>query len=670
MKKPVLVIMAAGMGSRYGGLKQIDPIDAQGHIIMDFSIFDAKRAGFEKVVFIIKKENEADFKEAIGKRMESVMDVEYVFQDLHNIPEGFEIPEGRVKPWGTAHAILSAIDVVDGPFAVINADDYYGRDAFQKIFDFLSTHEDDDKYRYTMVGYRLENTLTENGHVARGVCRLDEKNHLVKVVERTRIEKKGDGAAFTEDDGATWEELPMDAIVSMNMWGFSASFLQEIKKGFAAFLEEGLKKNPLKCEYFLPSVVSKLLAEDRATVSVLTSKDKWYGVTYKEDKAVVMAAIQSMKDNGVYPEEVWCGRSEALIGFQLEGMVMNAVRYGSGHINDTFLMTLRKDDETEGRVILQRMNKSIFTKPVELMENIMGVTSFLRERIIENGGDPDRETLNVIPTKDGKPYFIDSEGEYWRCYKFIEDATSYDQVENPEDFYQSAVAFGNFQRLLADYPAATLHETIKGFHDTKARFEVFKKAVADDVCGRAASVKEEIDFYLSHEDVANVFGDLLEKGELPLRVTHNDTKLNNIMIDNETHKGICVIDLDTVMPGLAMNDFGDSIRFGASTAAEDEKDLNKVWCDMDLFDVYTKGFMEGCAGRLTEKEIELLPMGAKVMTYECGMRFLTDHLQGDTYFKIHRENHNLDRARTQMKLVQDMEAKWDIMNEIVKKYNV
>ena len=565
---------------------------------------------------------------------------------------------------------MSAIDVVDGPFAVINADDYYGRDAFQKIFDFLSTHEDDDKYRYTMVGYRLENTLTENGHVARGICTLDEKNHLVKVVERTRIEKRGDGAAFTEDDGETWEELPMDAVVSMNMWGFSASFLQEIKKGFAAFLEEGLKKNPLKCEYYLPAVVTRLLEENRATVSVLTSKDKWYGVTYKEDKAVVMAAIQGMKDDGVYPEQVWCGRSEALIGFQLDGMVMKAVRYGSGHINDTFLMTLREDDETEGRVILQRMNKSIFTKPVELMENIMGVTSFLRERIIENGGDPDRETLNVIPTKDGKPYFIDSEGEYWRCYKFIEDATSYDQVENPEDFYQSAVAFGNFQRLLADYPAATLHETIKGFHDTKARFEVFKKAVADDVCGRAASVKEEIDFYLSHEDVANVFGDLLEKGELPLRVTHNDTKLNNIMIDNETHKGICVIDLDTVMPGLAMNDFGDSIRFGASTAAEDEKDLDKVWCDMDLFDVYTKGFIEGCAGRLTEKEIELLPMGAKVMTFECGMRFLTDHLQGDTYFKIHRENHNLDRARTQMKLVQDMEAKWDIMNEIVKKYNV
>lgn len=305
MKKPVLVIMAAGMGSRYGGLKQIDPIDKQGHIIMDFSIFDAKRAGFEKVVFIIKKENEADFKEAVGKRMESVMEVEYVFQDLHNIPEGFEVPEGRVKPWGTAHAVLSAIDVVDGPFAVINADDYYGRDAFQKIYDFLSTTEDDDKYRYTMVGYQLKNTVTENGHVARGVCTLDENDHLVKVEERTRIEKRGDGIAFTEDEGETWQELPSDSVVSMNMWGFSESFLKEIKAGFSAFLEEGLAKNPMKCEYYLPSVVTKLLVEDRATVTVLETTDKWYGVTYKEDKPLVMAAIQEMKDKEIYPEQVW-----------------------------------------------------------------------------------------------------------------------------------------------------------------------------------------------------------------------------------------------------------------------------------------------------------------------------------------------------------------------------
>lgn len=353
-------------------------------------------------------------------------------------------------------------------------------------------------------------------------------------------------------------------------------------------------------------------------------------------------------------------------GFQLDGNAVEAKRYGSGHINDTYLITLESGDETHKHVILQKMNKNVFKNPIEVMENIMNVTSYLREVITKNGGDPERETLSVICTKDSVPYLIDETGEYWRCLTFIEQAVSYDQVESLNDFYESAVAFGNFQRLLADYPAETLHETIKGFHDTKARFEVFKKAVEDDVCKRADSVQKEIEFYLEHEHLANVFGDLLAKGEIPLRVTHNDTKLNNVMIDVNTGKGICVVDLDTVMPGFAMHDFGDSIRFGASTAAEDEPDLNKVWCSMEHFEVYAKGFIEGCGGQLTKKEIELMPMGAMVMTYECGMRFLTDYLQGDTYFKIHREGHNLDRCRTHIKLVEDMESKWETMNTIIK----
>ena len=242
-------------------------------------------------------------------------------------------------------------------------------------------------------------------------------------------------------------------------------------------------------------------------------------------------------------------------------------------------------------------------------------------------------------------------------------------MEKSEHFYQSAVAFGNFQRLLADYPAETLYETIEGFHDTKARFQVFKETVKKDVVGRASKVKDEIQFVLDREDVANYFADLLSRGEIPLRVTHNDTKLNNIMIDNKTGKGICVIDLDTVMPGSALYDYGDSIRFGASTAAEDETDLSKVSCSMELFELYAKGYIEGCGGKLTRKEIELMPMGAKVMTFECGMRFLTDYLQGDTYFKIHREDHNLDRSRTQFKLVEDMERKWYTMEGIIEKYN-
>ena len=305
MEKPVLVIMAAGMGSRYGGLKQIDPVDAEGHIIMDFSIFDAKRAGFEKVIFIIKKENEADFREAIGNRMEKIMDVAYAFQDLHNLPAGYEVPDGRTKPWGTAHAVLSLKGQVTGPFAVINADDYYGSHAFDTIYRYLTSHEDDEKYRYAMVGYRLKNTVTENGHVARGICRVNGDRELSEITERTMIAKRESGIAYSEDGGSTWIPVDGETLVSMNMWGFTKRILDEIESGFPAFLEKGLKENPLKCEYFLPSVVSSLLEEGRASAAVLESEDKWYGVTYKEDKPVVEGAIQALKDAGVYPQKLW-----------------------------------------------------------------------------------------------------------------------------------------------------------------------------------------------------------------------------------------------------------------------------------------------------------------------------------------------------------------------------
>ena len=306
MKKPVLVIMAAGMGSRYGGLKQIDPIDGDGHIIMDFSVYDAVRAGFEKVIFIIKRENEQAFREAIGDRLSRFIQVSYVFQELDNIPEGFTVPEGRVKPWGTGHAVLSCIDEINGPFVVINADDYYGVRAFQMAYDFLTDPEAEDAAgRYMMVGYRLENTLTENGYVSRGVCVTDDEGYLRGINERTHIEKRGDGAAYTENEGASWTELPADAAVSMNMWGFSADILEELKKRFVVFLEENLEKNPLKCEFFLPFVVDELLEEKKATVKVLKSADKWYGVTYKEDKPMVMAAVQNLKDQGLYPQKLW-----------------------------------------------------------------------------------------------------------------------------------------------------------------------------------------------------------------------------------------------------------------------------------------------------------------------------------------------------------------------------
>lgn len=354
--------------------------------------------------------------------------------------------------------------------------------------------------------------------------------------------------------------------------------------------------------------------------------------------------------------------------YLLDGKVESIVPYGSGHINDTYLLTCIREDGIQQRYILQRMNHEIFKKPYELMENVVNVTNFLQEKIREAGGDPRREALNVIPTREGASCCRGKDGSYWRMYRFVEGASSYDTVEKPQDFYESAVAFGHFQRLLSDYPAASLHETIPNFHNTVDRLANFKRAVREDLCGRAARVEEEIRFILDREAECHVLCDMLASGELPLRVTHNDTKLNNIMIDDETGKGICVIDLDTVMPGSALYDYGDSIRFGANTGAEDEKDLSKISCDLNLFALYTRGFIEGCSGSLTETEIRMLPMGAKIMTLECGMRFLTDYLEGDHYFKIHREGHNLDRTRTQLRMVKDMEEKWDQMRDIVESY--
>ena len=306
MNKPVLVVMAAGMGSRYGGLKQLDPVGNHGQLIIDYSIYDARRAGFETVVFVIKRELEDAFKAAIGDRLSKVIDVRYAYQELSDLPEGYSVPEGRVKPWGTCHAILAARDVVDGPFAVVNADDYYGPEGFREIYDYLAANPDRPGcYEFAMVGYRLGNTVTENGSVARGICEEDEHNFLVRVTERTRIEAEGADARFTEDGGETWTHLSGDTVVSMNLGGFTRSFMDEASARFPAFLDKTLAENPLKGEYFLPSVVTQLLDEHKARVKVLRSADKWYGVTYREDRPVVLKAIADMTASGLYPDNLW-----------------------------------------------------------------------------------------------------------------------------------------------------------------------------------------------------------------------------------------------------------------------------------------------------------------------------------------------------------------------------
>ena len=356
---------------------------------------------------------------------------------------------------------------------------------------------------------------------------------------------------------------------------------------------------------------------------------------------------------------------EVIAAYDFPATLMGAVRYGSGHINDTFCLVCQPQEGKAIRFILQGLSMAAFPRQDELMENFIGVTSHLRKKIEVAGGDVMRETLNLVPTRDGKLYYTDSTGKAWRLMPYVEGTLCL-QKATPELFEASARAFGRFQWLLADYPAETLHESIVNFHNTEDRFAKFLAALEADKMGRAKEVQPEVQFVLDRKADCSVALNALREGKLPLRVTHNDTKLNNVLIDENTLEGVCIIDLDTTMPGLSIYDFGDSIRFGANHSAEDEKDLSKVNFDIELYQRYTRGFLEGAKGGLTQAELDYLPWGAKLMTLECGIRFLTDYLDGDHYFHIRYPEQNLDRTRTQFKLVADMEAQWEEMHNIVK----
>lgn len=351
--------------------------------------------------------------------------------------------------------------------------------------------------------------------------------------------------------------------------------------------------------------------------------------------------------------------------FEISGELLSCERYGEGHINETYL-AIFDDNGKEVKYILQRINGKLFPDADKLMSNILLVTEFNRKKIIERKGDPDRESLTVIKTKDGKPYYHDEvSGGNFRVYKFITGAIAYQTVEKPEHFYESAQAFGNFANLLAEFDATKLYEVLPDFHNTVKRMGDFKNSLSKDAFGRAKDVKKEIDFVLSREEYCGRIVDLLKSGKMPTKVTHNDTKLNNVMLDEKTGKAVAVIDLDTIMPGSICYDFGDSIRFGCNTGAEDEPDLNKVNFDIELFKTYAKGYLSALGKSVTKIERDNLAFGAILMTYECGMRFLADYLDGDVYFRTTREGHNLDRARTQFKLVSDMEKVLPEMNRII-----
>ena len=351
---------------------------------------------------------------------------------------------------------------------------------------------------------------------------------------------------------------------------------------------------------------------------------------------------------------------EILAAYDMSGMMTDWYMIKTGHINRTYVITFSNGEKR----LLQRINTNVFKKPVELMENVVNVTDFLRKKIAEEGGDSERETLRVFLTNKGEKTYCDSEGKYWRFYNFVENAFSYDAIESDELFYRAGAAFGKFQSQLADFPIEDLYETIPDFHHTYKRFLNLKNAAENNFANRKDSVAEELKFAFDREDDTKIVVDLIEKGEIPVRVTHNDTKLNNILFDSDSKSPVCVVDLDTVMPGSALYDFGDAIRFGASTGAEDEKDLSKISIDLNLYEKYVQGYLSTAGRSLNEKEIEFLPFSAKLLTFECGMRFLTDYLDGDVYFGTAYPEHNLDRCHTQFKLVADMEAKFDEMKKI------
>jgi NDP-sugar pyrophosphorylase family protein/Ser/Thr protein kinase RdoA (MazF antagonist) len=656
--------MAAGMGSRYGGLKQLDAVGPKGETILDYSIYDAKRAGFNKVVFVIREFFKEEFQEKIVSRYEGEIEVQTVFQELNDLPAGFSIPEGREKPWGTGHALWSARQAISEPFVVINADDYYGVSAFRtasRQLDAMSR----DQLEISMVAYELENTLSENGSVSRGVCEV-KNGQLVNIVETHEIQRKGDGIV----GGEAAEELPSEALVSMNLWLFNEKVFESTADLWTSFLAK--RGHELKSEFYIIDIASKFIA-DGGNLAVLRSDSKWVGVTYREDKPKVEAFLQERHKKGIYPEGLIGGQPDVhlesvLDQFQVCGDLSHAIPYGSGHINSTYAVTVSQGGSSM-RYLLQRINTEVFKRPDQLMDNISRVLEHAQAKLKASGDlEATRRAMTLIPAKSGQPFVLDADGHPWRCYIFVEGATGHDIIQTPEQATEAARAFGQFQDLMSDLPGAPLHETIVDFHNTPDRYQKFEDALERDTMGRAKNVQAEIDFFKSRKGMAHHLLNLVEEGKIPVRVTHNDTKLNNVLLDDKSQEGICVIDLDTTMPGLALYDFGDLVRTSTSPAAEDEVDTSKVVCQPHMFEALVKGYLSTAKSFLNEHELANLVFAGKLITYEVGLRFLTDYLDGDNYFKVKRDGHNLDRCRTQMALVASIEEQEGALESIVKSF--
>ena len=641
--------MAAGLGSRYGGLKQLDTIDSNGHSIIDYSIYDACRAGFDHIVFIIRKELHHEFEKRFTRYETSKLRISYVYQELSDIPIAFKTIE-RQKPWGTGHALLALRNHVKHNFAIINADDFYGQDAFELMSHALGNNV--DTHNYVMVSYKLQNTLSPYGPVSRGQCFINDDQHLLKVIERTAIERKGPIIEYLKANEET-VSIDGDTQVSMNFWGFSPSIFEYALPLFEEFLSNHSKN--LNSEFFMPSIVNELMSNDTIKVKVLNTESPWYGITYKEDTQHVINAIDELIAAGNYPTDLCKTLTLELVfnEFDHNAEFRSIEPLTNGHINDTYrVKTISGND-----FVLQRINTTIFPKVEELMDNKVCVSNYLKER-------SHYETSNYIKTTKGDRYYLSKEEDFWTLSTFIRNTTTFLVPKNMEMAKQAGIILGVFHKQMHGFKVEYLHETIPDFHNLEFRTKQFEDALQGADESIVKGLENELALINSLRKDAEHLHKMKTAGKIPLRVVHNDAKLSNILFDKTTQEAKAIIDLDTVMPGIIHYDIGDAIRSICSQAKEDEIDSSKILFNMDYYKAFMLGFIPIIKPILTIKERETLVLGIKYMLFEQGLRFLTDYLNGNIYYKVAYPDHNLVRTRNQLKLLQVISERFEEIETI------
>jgi len=648
--------MAAGLGSRYGGLKQLDAIDSNGHSIIDYSIYDACHAGFNHIIFIIRKELQDEFEERFARYATSDIKISYVFQELSDIPIEFNNIE-RQKPWGTGHALLALRNHVKHNFAIINADDFYGREAFEIMYNALANNI--DPTNFVMISYKLQNTLSPFGHVSRGQCFVNDDQNLLQVIERTKIKKTGNTIEYLNSNEES-VSIDSDSLVSMNFWGFSPSIFEHTQPLFNKFLSNNTSNS--SSEFYIPSVVNELMTNNTIKVKVLNTESSWYGITYKEDKQHVVNALEVMNASGLYPSELWKKVSlEAIFNeFDHKESFKSIEALTSGHINDTY----RIETVSGNDFVLQRINTSIFPNVEELLNNKVCVSQYLEER-------SHYETSNYIKTNKKGYYYFNHDGDYWTLSNFINNTATFLIPINEEMARQAGILLGVFHKNMKGFEVDSLHETIPDFHNLEFRIKQFNdalKSADDDIVKK---VQNELTLINLFSKEAEYLHELKVSGQIPLRVVHNDAKLSNILFDKTSLEALAIIDLDTVMPGIIHYDIGDAIRSICSQAEEDETDTKKILFNMDYYKAFMEGFLPIIKSSLTVKERETLVLGIKYMIFEQGLRFLTDYLNGNIYYKVKYPEHNLARAKNQLRLLEVINHQFEVIdgitNEIISK---